>query len=140
MKAWSVIGLLFGAAMFATIPITPHHLMTHTSGLPAMRMELMSSLYQVMWLKDAPFQFVPEKQYHYSSAAFDVLSTLIETLSHQSYAEFVKQNILQPLEMNDSEPVFVTRIRPKLAVSYEPMYDDRPSHRGDPLNVSNWAA
>jgi hypothetical protein len=23
MKAWSVIGLLFGAAMFATIPITP---------------------------------------------------------------------------------------------------------------------
>ena len=122
----------------STIPITPHHLMTHTSGLPAMRMELMSSLYQVMWLKDAPFQFVPEKQYHYSSAAFDVLSTLIETLSRQSYAEFVKQNILQPLEMNDSEPVFVTRIRPKLAVSYEPMYDDRPSHRGDPLIVSNW--
>jgi len=23
MKAWSVIGLLFGAAMFATIPVTP---------------------------------------------------------------------------------------------------------------------
>lgn len=122
----------------STVPITAHHLLTHTAGLPNMRMELRSSLYQVFWLTHAPVTFEPGTQYHYSSAAFDGLSTLIEAQSHETYGEFIQKRIFDPLEMNHSEPVFKHKMRPRLAISYEPLYDDRPANPCDPLVESNW--
>ena len=122
----------------STAPIAAHDLLTHTSGLPNMRMELRSSLYPVFWLTQAPVTFEPGRQYSYSSAAFDTLSTLIEALTHEPYGEFIQKRIFDPLEMNHSEPVFMSRIRPRLAISYEPLYDDRPANPNDPLVESNW--
>jgi len=40
--------------------------------------------------------------------------------------------------MNHSEPVFRNKMRPRLAISYEPLYDDRPANPDDPLVESNW--
>ena len=122
----------------STTPISAHHLLTHTAGLPGMRMELMSSLYQAFWLTEAPWQFEPGKQYHYSSSAFDVLSILIEAVSGRSYGEYLRQAVLDPLGMTRSEPLFKNEIRLRLATSYEPLYDDRPAHSSHPLVESNW--
>jgi CubicO group peptidase (beta-lactamase class C family) len=122
----------------STVPITAHHLLTHTAGIPHMRMELTSNLYQAYWLTEAPVRFEPGKQYHYSSTAWDILSVLIEELGHQPYYEFLQRRILGPLGMNHSEPVFRHQMRPRLAVSYEPLFDDRPSHTSQPLVESNW--
>ena len=122
----------------SSTPITAHHLLTHTAGLPDMRMELMSTRYQAFWLTQSPVPFEPGKQYHYSSSGYDVLSLLIATLNGKSFGESIQQGILVPLEMNHSEPVFTTRIRPRLAVSYEPLYDDRPADSRSPLVTSNW--
>lgn len=121
----------------STVPITPHHLMTHTSGFPNMRMELMSSLYQAFWLTDSSLNFVPGK-YHYSSAAWDVLSSMIQELSGRPYAQFILENILRPLEMMNSEPAFRNAMRPKLSISYESVFDDRPTEPDMPLVESNW--
>jgi CubicO group peptidase (beta-lactamase class C family) len=122
----------------ATTAVTAHHLLTHTAGFPDMRMELMSTLYQAFWLTQCPVPFEPGKQYHYSSSGYDVLSVLIAARSGRSFAEAIRQGIFVPLEMNHSEPVFTTRIRPRLAVSYEPLYDDRPADTRSPLVTSNW--
>ena len=122
----------------STTPISAHHLLTHTAGLPGMRMELMSSLYQAFWLTEAPWQFEPGKQYHYSSSAFDVLSILIEAVSGRSYGEYLRQAVLDPLGMTRSEPLFKNEIRLRLATGYELLYDDRPAHSSHPLVESNW--
>jgi CubicO group peptidase (beta-lactamase class C family) len=122
----------------STGPISLHHLLTHTSGFPSMRMELTSTVYQAYWLTEAPLKFEPGKQYHYSSSAFDVLSLVVAAVAQKSYAQFVRVAILEPLEMHQSEPVFTNRMRPRLAVSYEPLYDDRPSRPEYPMVTSNW--
>jgi D-alanyl-D-alanine carboxypeptidase len=122
----------------STEPILLHHLLTHTAGLPSMRMELTSTLYQAYWLTEAPVKFEPGKQYHYSSSAFDVLSLVIAAVAHTTYAQFLRETILEPLEMHHSEPVFTNRMRPRLAISYEPLYDDRPSRPEYPMVTSNW--
>jgi CubicO group peptidase (beta-lactamase class C family) len=122
----------------STIPISAHHLLTHTSGLPSMRMELASTPYQAYWVTEAPVKFEPGKQYYYSSTASDVLSLLIEQLSHKPYGQFIRQTILDPLDMHHSEPVLTSGMRPRLAISYEPLYDDRPARPEDPLVMSNW--
>lgn len=122
----------------STMPITTHHLLTHTAGIPHMRMELTSTLYQAFWLTEAPTRFEPGNQYHYSSTAWDILSVLIEELGHKPYYEFLQKRILEPIGMNRSEPVFKNQMRMRLAVSYEPLYDDQPSHSSYPLVESNW--
>jgi D-alanyl-D-alanine carboxypeptidase len=122
----------------STSPISAHHLLTHTSGLPSMRMELTSTPYQAYWVTEAPVRFEPGKQYHYSSTAFDILSMLIGELSHKSYGQFIRETILDPLEMRHSEPVFTNEMRPRLAISYESLYDDRPDRPEYPRVMSNW--
>ena len=122
----------------SSVPITTHHLLTHTAGIPGIRMEVMSSLFQGFWLAQIKKRFVPDSKYHYSSSAYDVLSTLISELAGQPYGDFIRQRILTPLGMNQSEPVFQHAMRPRLACSYEPLFDDRPSHSDYPLFESSW--
>jgi len=92
-----------------------------------------------MWLKDAPFQFCTRE-------AIPLFERCIRCLEH------AHRNALPPILCGVRETEYSTAARDerlgagvrdrafghKLAVSYEPMYDDRPSHRGDPLFVSNW--
>jgi D-alanyl-D-alanine carboxypeptidase len=125
-------------AVKSTIPITTHHLLTHTAGLPDMRMDLMSPRYQALWLTQLPTPIQPEKQYHYSSSGFDVMSVLVEELWGKQFGEAVREGILAPLEMERSFPVLMTTARPFMAMSYEPLYDDRPSDPRAPLIPSNW--
>jgi CubicO group peptidase (beta-lactamase class C family) len=133
-----VAGYLPWFKVNSTVPISAHHLLTHTAGVPSMRMELTSIPYQAYWLTESPMKADPGKQYHYSSSAFDVLSLLIAKISHESYGQFVRETILEPLDMRHSEPVFTNQMRPRLAISYEPLYDDRPARPEDPMVVSNW--
>ncbi len=44
----------------------------------------------------------PGAEFHYSNMAFDVLAAVVAKVSGQSFETFVKENILQPLEMNES--------------------------------------
>ena len=122
----------------SAVPVTMHHVLSHTAGFPNMRMELQSSLYQAYWLTEVPLESEPGRQFHYSSAGYDLASIVIAQLSHGTYREFIQQNIFDRLGMRHSEPVFVNAMRPRLAISYDPLYDDRPARMSDPLVVSNW--
>ena len=117
----------------STMPITAHHLLTHMSGMPGYRGDMSCSIYETLWMNQLPFQLEPDKQYHYSSNGYSILGHLIRAVSGQAYSEVVRQKILDPLEMNHSEPVLVNEMRQRLAASYRPLYDDRPKHPDDPL-------
>jgi CubicO group peptidase (beta-lactamase class C family) len=66
-------------------PITIHQLLTHTSGLADGTPELV---------------FAPGEQYSYSSEGYNQLGKIIAHVSGQSYEDFMRQMIFEPLGMN----------------------------------------
>ena len=91
--------------------ITLHHLLTHTSGIPNINdfpeYEQASKFPHtpaglVALFKDKPLDFAPGERYRYSNSNYNLLAYIIEKVSGQSYGEFLSENILKPLAMNDS--------------------------------------
>lgn len=105
-------------------PITVHHLLTHTSGLP-----------NPLGLPSIPLwtAHAPGEHFHYCNLGYQILGLLIETLDKRPLRESLKTRIFKPLGMNASEPVISHEIRQRLPVSYWPLYDDRPFQRHGPI-------
>lgn len=69
---------------------------------------------------------VPGKEYHYSNMAYDVMADLIAKVSGMSFEVYIKANILDSLEMNESS-FFYPEIEDSLRTS---------PHIGSPASVS----
>jgi CubicO group peptidase (beta-lactamase class C family) len=91
--------------------ITVFHLLTHTSGIPnyTESPEFLKTLPVRVTLKeliakfkDKPLDFKPGAKFHYSNSGYVVLGQIIETVSGQNYASFLKSVVLDPLQMNDT--------------------------------------
>ena len=93
--------------------ITIEHLLTHTSGIfsytsipgymtgAEIRADLTTEeLIDVF--KDQPMQFAPGTRWEYSNSGYVLLGAIIETVSGQSYADYVREHIFQPLGMEHS--------------------------------------
>jgi CubicO group peptidase (beta-lactamase class C family) len=108
-----------GPPSFYTIPavreITIQDLLTHVSGLasggPASSAELSKVARKpgetlanyIPRLATTPLDFQPGTQWRYSpGAAFDTLGRIVEILSDQTFADFLKQRIFVPLGMKDT--------------------------------------
>ena len=105
-------------------PITVHHLLSHTSGLP----NPLSLPSVPLWTAHAPGE-----HFHYCNAGYNILGLLLETIDRQPLSESLRTRILQPLGMMSSDPVISHESRARMPVSYWPMYDDRPFQRHGPL-------
>lgn len=119
-------------------PITGHHLMTHTSGLPRDRDDVPSSRYQAYGVRDREAGYAPGVRYAYSNVGYQVLGYALESIAKRPYAEVIEARILKPLGMSASAAQFTHETRLKLAVGYQRMYDDRPSHSAHPLMPATW--
>lgn len=104
----------------AYAPITAHHLLTHTSGLP----NPLSLPSIPLWTGHAPGE-----RFHYCNLGYQILGMLLTTLDQRPFRESLKARIFDPLGMSASEPVISAETRPRLPVSYWPLYDDRPFPR-----------
>lgn len=91
--------------------ITIFNLLTHTSGIPSFTSfpdyrstEAIHTTPEklVARFRDKPLDFQPGEKWSYSNSGYVLLGYLIEKISGQSYADFVQQNIFQPLGMKDS--------------------------------------
>jgi CubicO group peptidase (beta-lactamase class C family) len=105
-------------------PITTHHLLTHTSGLPAN-----APIFTTDPSAKHQQGFEPGKAFHYSNLAFDSLGQLIEKLDGRPWSVAVRERILKPLSMYATEPVINNDIRPRTAKNYVPFRDDVPYPR-----------
>ncbi|HXL18644.1 MAG TPA: serine hydrolase domain-containing protein, partial [Streptosporangiaceae bacterium] len=114
-------------------PITSHDLMSHSAALPRDRDDIVSSLYQAVALRDRVVGEAPGKHFRYSNIGYQVLSYMLEELSGKPYDETIRERILQPLGMTHTVPGITSDIRPRLAVGYESLYDDRPDPPDHPL-------
>jgi CubicO group peptidase (beta-lactamase class C family) len=90
--------------------ITIRQMLNHTSGMPDVQdYEWDKPQYDegaaeryVRSLKNEKMLFAPGEKWRYSNMAFDVLGDVIAKVSGQSFESYVKEYILNPLEMYES--------------------------------------
>lgn len=118
--------------LFYTVPadreITVRDLLTHTSGLmswqspiPAPKLQSTDTLaIYVPQLAKVPLDFQPGTQWSYSGrGGCDVLSRIVEIASGQSYDEFLRTRLFEPLGMKDTFFYPPADRRPRLVTLYE---------------------
>jgi CubicO group peptidase (beta-lactamase class C family) len=104
---------------YATLTI--RQFLTHSSGMPDVedycwdKPEYDEGALEryVRSLTDQELLFEPGEKFTYSNMAFEVLGDLIAKVSGQSFADYVKEHILQPLDMNDSS-ILIRDVDPAL--------------------------
>jgi CubicO group peptidase (beta-lactamase class C family) len=119
-------------------PITGHHLLTHTAGLPRDRDDVPSSRFQAAALRDRVAGSPPGTRFAYSNVGYQILGYALEAIADQAYPDVIERGILRPLGMRSSESSITHDTRLRLAVGYESFYDDRPRHRSHPLVPATW--
>lgn len=89
--------------------ITVRHLLTMSSGIPAdaggeafRSTTAMTPIEAVRSLRTASLAFDPGSAFEYVNANYVILGLLIETVSGQSYGDYLQQHIFAPLEMHHS--------------------------------------
>ncbi|MHA2089398.1 MAG: serine hydrolase, partial [Candidatus Kariarchaeaceae archaeon] len=103
-------------------PITIHHLMCHSSGIPnlgsaelAIRPSIpfefdspsfpyasKNDFYNLINQAEDEIYFRPGEHFHYFNGGYTMLSHIIEGVSGLSYVDFIRKHILDPLNMNRS--------------------------------------
>ena len=92
-------------------PITIHHLLTHTSGIPSFtgmkeyRRDMMlpqTTAQMIARFKDKPLLFEPGKKFDYSNSGYFLLGAIIEETSGKSYEQFLRDEILAPLDLDET--------------------------------------
>jgi len=109
--------------------ITIQHLLTHTSGIPSFTglpgyrtsMPLPSSPAKTLdRVREMPLEFKPGESFAYSNSGYVLLGQVIEQVSGQSYEEFLRKSIFEPLGMTDTGYDLPGKILPHRAAGYEP--------------------
>src|SRR5262249_48879740 len=91
--------------------ITLRHLLTHSSGIANVNNlpeyaaasrapQTPGSLIELF--KSKPLRFEPGTKYEYSNSNYNLLAFVIEQASHQSYGEFLRENIFEPLGLKNT--------------------------------------
>lgn len=104
------------------IEITVRQVLAHVAGLDRPKSEDTEgkSLAEIVDLIGSrPLEFQPGTKWEYSSG-LTVAGRLIEVLSGESYADYLKKHIFDPLEMRDTTFVLTAEQAKRLARTYKP--------------------
>ncbi|MBM3809470.1 MAG: beta-lactamase family protein [Acidimicrobiia bacterium] len=108
-------------------PVTVHHLLTHTSGIPtytgqkawAEKMMMPLTPDQVMgFVRDLPLQWVPGEKYAYNNSGYFLLGLIIEKATGKKYEAALAEMILTPLALKDTGYDWTRTILPRRAAGY----------------------
>src|SRR5688500_16002286 len=91
-------------------PITTHHLLSHTAGLPGAPL-LLDALLHELWTA-----YAPGKRFLYSNTGYNILGFLIEAVDKRPFADAMRARMLTPLGMSASAPIITTELRGQMAV------------------------
>jgi CubicO group peptidase (beta-lactamase class C family) len=114
--------------------ITLKQILNHTSGMPDVEdyeweKAVADQGAAERWtrsLSSKKLLAAPGKEFHYSNLAYDVLADVVGKVSGLSFEQYVKDNLLAPLQMTSSS-FLLSEINPALRTS---------PHSGIPLSVS----
>lgn len=119
-------------------PITPHDLLTHTSGLIYGSDFATDASYEVYALRNLGVSGPPGAAFHYSNAGYKALGLVVEAVTGKPYRQVIQERILDPLQMSDAANAITSEARKNLATGYWSWYDDRPALVQDGLTEATW--
>lgn len=108
-------------------PVTIHHLLTHTSGIPtytgmaswrATNMAPKTIDQMVAIFRDLPLQWTPGEKYAYNNSGYFLLGVVIEKAAGNKYEQALQEMILAPLGMTDTGYDWSKTILPRRASGY----------------------
>jgi CubicO group peptidase (beta-lactamase class C family) len=109
-------------------PVTIRHLLMNTSGItsftelpdyPKTMALPVTHETLIARFKDKPLEFAPGAEYKYSNSGYYLLGVIIERTSARTYADFLQENIFQPLEMTSSGYDSARRLIKNRAAGYQ---------------------
>lgn len=107
--------------------VTIHHLLTHTSGLTDYFndtfIETSRENYRTvkdffLLFADKPLEFSPGSRWQYSNSNYIVLGAIIEAVSGETYFDYVREQIYEPLGMVNTDAYEMDYDTPNLAIGY----------------------
>jgi D-alanyl-D-alanine carboxypeptidase len=108
----------------AFAPITVHHLLTHSAGLPDN-----GPLFPADPTERHRAAYAPGLYFHYCNMGYTALGHLVWTLDGRTLPESIRKRMLEPLDMTQSEPVIALDVRAKMAKNHMSFQNDRPYPR-----------
>ncbi|MFB3738826.1 MAG: serine hydrolase domain-containing protein, partial [Candidatus Velamenicoccus archaeovorus] len=120
-------------------PITVHHLLSHTSGLPTGTEDAPGELAAVWNLRHAVPGFAPGERFWYSNDGYKLAGLILERVTGRSVPELLRERVLEPLGMRHTVAAITNDVRTDLATGYATIHDDRPPHRDHPLAPAAWS-
>jgi CubicO group peptidase (beta-lactamase class C family) len=101
-------------------PITAHHLLTHSSGLPDA-----SGIFQSDPAARHVQGFAPGAHFHYCNLGFAILGQIVEKLDGRPWYQCLQARILTPLSMGQTAAVITINSSARSATGYQPFFDDQ---------------
>lgn len=123
--------------------ITIYHLLSHTSGLPAIKSldeftkgpaQPYTPLELIATFRDKPLDAPPGTKWKYDNRGYYLLGYIIEQVSGQKYADYIKQYIFEPLGMKTSGYDSATAVITQRAIGYA--VDGKTLHHADYVDWS----
>lgn len=106
--------------------VTVRHLLTMRSGMASYwneeweakwsKIKTVDGLMQI--IKKEPLDFEPGTRSQYSNSGYVVLGAIIESVTGQSYYDYVRENIFKPAGMRNTDSFELDQIVPNLAIGY----------------------
>jgi CubicO group peptidase (beta-lactamase class C family) len=116
--------------------VTIQHLLTHTSGIPnytdfagyePSQMQPATPDQLIARFRDQPLVYTPGTTYSYENSDYVLLGRIIEQVSGQPYADFLRDTIFTPLQMRDSGVDAGLGVGPGYAVGYTSVAEPAPA-------------
>lgn len=107
--------------------VTVHHLLTHTSGIPAGSFaKALAAIRQghrkvgdyLPSFASDPLAFEPGKKFEYTNNGYVVLGAIIEKASGQDYYDYIRRHVYEPAGMTDSDSYELDTEPTNLATGY----------------------
>ncbi|MCJ7832391.1 MAG: serine hydrolase, partial [Actinobacteria bacterium] len=89
--------------------------------------------------RDQETAWAPGTKFWYSNAGFKTIGLILERVTGQPFTQLLQERIFEPLGMAITEPAIVNSIRPRSAVGYTRLYDDRIADRRQPFVQAIWS-
>ncbi len=119
-------------------PITTDHLLSHSAGITSGTDLRTEGRYEVYELRHTQPDSPPGVHYHYSNMGYRALGLLAEHLYQKPYAQIIREQIFEPLQMTESYPQITHSLRRAMTPGYTDLYDDRPRPMNRPLVEAPW--
>ena len=108
-------------------PVTIHHLLTHTSGIPTytgmpawreVNMVPKTTEQIIAFFRDMPLQWAPGERFAYNNSGYFLLGVIIEKITGKKYEQALQEMILTPLGLTDTGYDWSRTILPRRAAGY----------------------